>query len=86
MTYEDLSDHPFAIFMEGESYSSPSEQAWLAWCKAVERLLGHDLDGDDESEGYSLDEAYACWEAGDSPQTYVDEVRGRLRYQQRSET
>lgn len=84
---EDLSDHPHAIFMAGESYVSPSERAWLAWCKAVERLLGHDLDGNDEREtgvGYSLDEAHACWEAGDSPQSYAQEVRDRPRYQKRS--
>lgn len=85
--YDDLSEHPFAVFMAGESYSSPSEQAWLKWCAAVEKLLGHDLDGNDENEagvGYSIDEAYACWEAGDTPQQYADEVRGRPRYQERS--
>lgn len=64
MTYDDLNDHPFAVFMAGESYVSPTERAWLAWCKECERLLGHDLDGDQATDGYSMDAAYAAWEAG----------------------
>lgn len=69
-----LDEHPFAVFMAGESYVSPGEQAWLAWVKKVEKLLGHDLDGNQDSDGYSLGFAYAAWEAGESAAAYVAEI------------
>ncbi len=69
-----LDEHPFAVFMAGESYVSPGERAWLAWIKKVEKLLGFDLDGDQNRDGYSLDMAYAAWEAGESAAAYAAEV------------
>lgn len=75
--YADLTEHPFAIFMAGESYESPSEKAWLAWAAEVEEIVGHDLDGDEDTDGYSIDGAYAAWEAGDcSPAEYAAEIAG----------
>jgi hypothetical protein len=76
MTFEDLNDHPFALFAAGESYVSAGEQRWLAWVKQAEALVGHSLDGDEDTDGYSLDSAYAAWEAGVSPKAYAIEVRG----------
>lgn len=72
---DDLNEHPFAVFMAGESHVSASEKAWLRWVKQVERLLGHSLDGDQEVDGYSLDFAHDAFCDGLSPQDYVDEVR-----------
>lgn len=73
--YDDLNDHPFAAFARGESYVSPSENRWLRWVKRVESLLGHDLDGDQDSDGYSLDFAHASFEAGVTAENYVEELR-----------
>lgn len=72
--YDDLNDHPVAVFAQGESYVSDSEQQWLRWVKKVERLLGHDLDGNQDRDGYSLDLAYDCWKQGDVPEQYVSYV------------
>jgi hypothetical protein len=66
----DLSDHPFSD--ENIAYESgaddTSDVAWFAFCAAVERELGiEDLDGNQVTDGYSLDHAHDCWMAGDSP-------------------
>lgn len=69
-----LEDHAFLQFMAAESYVSNSERAWLLWVKRVERCLGHSLDGNEEWDGYSLDFAYGCWEAGVTVPEYVEDV------------
>ncbi len=35
----------------------PEELRWFAYVKRVQELLGHDLDGSDDTDGYSLDTA-----------------------------
>lgn len=75
-----LDDHPMAVFAAGESYESPGDRAWAKWVKKAERLLGHDLDGNQDTEGYSLDSAYAAFEAGEAAKTYVDEVNADPKY------
>ena len=76
MHIDDLNqEHPFAAFMAGESYESPSERQWLRWVKRVERLIGCDLDGNQASDGFSLDFAYDAWAAGDTAEAYAEEVR-----------
>lgn len=77
MTYDDLNDHPFAVHMTGEAYVSPAERAWLAWCRKVESILGHDLDGDQARDGYSLDFAHDEFCNGLTPAQYVSEIRAR---------
>lgn len=72
---DDLNEHPFAVFMAGESYVSPLEKAWLAWVKKVESLLGHSLDGDQEKDGYSLDYAHDAFSDGVSAKEHVEEIR-----------
>jgi hypothetical protein len=55
--------------------------AWERWIDQVEKLLGHDTDGDQEQDGYSLDGFYASWKAGLSPAQAVetvDETAARL--------
>jgi hypothetical protein len=74
---DDLNDHPFAIFMAGESYVSDTERAWLAWVKKVEALLGSSLDGDQEKDGFSLDYANDAFEDGVSAEDYFAEISGR---------
>lgn len=87
----DLADHPFSrenIARELGEYTAPSEAAWLAWLATAERLLGHDLDGNDPAAfdptqdgcGYSLDEALISFERGDTPHAYAVTVGSRERY------
>ena len=42
----------------------PEEVRWLAFCNQVEVLLGHHLDGSDDTDGYSLDTALAFFTDG----------------------
>jgi hypothetical protein len=44
------------------------------WCEKVEKILGHDLDGDIVSDGYALDDAFDWYEGGDWPETYAERV------------
>ena len=48
---------------------------WESWVKAAERIVGHSLDGDRDTDGYCLDDAYTAWERGSSPQQYAATVR-----------
>jgi hypothetical protein len=67
----DLSDHPFSPeSIERESGAdTASDRAWFAWCKAVERLVGiEDLDGDQATDGYSIDFAHDLFADGDTPE------------------
>lgn len=57
-----------------ESYVSPREREWEHWVRRAEKLLGHDLDGNQGTDGYSLDYAYDHFDAGDTPTDYVTEV------------
>lgn len=50
---------------------------WDIWIEEAERLAGHDLDGDDDIEGYSLDAAHDAFEAGQSPGDYVRQITQR---------
>lgn len=60
------------------------EERWLRWVHQVERLLGHLLDGDQEQNGYSIDEARDLYfakrphgEPRISPEGYAKRVRDR---------
>lgn len=50
-----------------ENLTSPIERGWLKWVPAVEALLGHDLDGDQRVDGYSMDYAFELFESGLTP-------------------
>ena len=41
-----------------ENYVSPQERSWLAYIGEVEGHLGHDLDGDQDEDGYSIDRCH----------------------------
>lgn len=49
---------------------------WDLWIVEAERLAGHDLDGDDDVDGYSLDAAHDAFEDGESPAEYVQRIGG----------
>lgn len=41
--------------------------AWERWIDDVESLLGHSADGDEVTDGYSLDGFYEMWKHGLQP-------------------
>lgn len=47
---------------------------WDAWIKHARQLVGHDLDGDQAVDGYSLDGAHDAFERGETVHEYI----GRL--------
>lgn len=71
--YDDLNDHPFAKTMAAESAASEFS-IWDLWVSTAEILLGHDLDGDQAKDGYSLDYAYEAFATGGTPGAYVAHV------------
>lgn len=67
-------EHAFMDFVRSESYVSPSEKRWLAWVRKAEKLLGHDLDGNQNRDGYSLDFAHDAFMDGVTADQYAAEV------------
>jgi hypothetical protein len=84
----------YAIQRETIAYEfteSANDARWSRWCMQAERLLGHDLDGDQALNGYSLDEAWELYtkkrlrgELRITPEQYAKLVRNRLGYNPRS--
>ena len=64
-------------FMEFHRYEmdalKPSK--FEGWAANVEDILGHDLDGDQQEDGYSIDFAFDAFKAGMTPQQYAASVR-----------
>lgn len=66
-----------------ESHAATHVSTWQTWCEAVEAALGHDLDGTQWIDGYSLDYArqhyhddcQAYGEGNASVTDYVEMVR-----------
>lgn len=72
---QDLSTiNPHLALWQSENYVSPVERAWEIWLRKVETLVAHNLDGNQYRDGYSLDWAYAAFEAGQTPVWYAVEV------------
>ncbi len=57
-----------------ENRVSKSEMSWNRWTNRAEKLFGHNLDGDQDIDGYSLDYAYKAWQDGLTPKQYVAKV------------
>lgn len=78
-TIQDYSEcNPHLALWASENYVSPTERAWEAWVSKVEKKLGHSLDGNQTTDGYSLDYAYDYWRNGDAVDTYVADVRAAV--------
>ena len=52
-------------FQESAAATIPSD--WEKWAVRLEKLLGHDLDGDQEADGYSIDGCHDMFRAGKTP-------------------
>lgn len=83
----DLNEHPQAVFAAAES-AGLNPTAWDRWIAKAEKLIGHNLDGDDSDAakaagiacGYSLDEAFDHFKRGTTPEAYVTLVSTSSRY------
>jgi hypothetical protein len=54
---------------------SPEDRRWYAWLRQVETLLGVEtIDGDQQTEGYSLDYALEAFQRQQSPLEYARDV------------
>jgi len=54
--------------LERHSECNNGDAAWMRFCRRVESMLGHDLDGDGSENGYSLDEAHDFFRKSDGPE------------------
>jgi hypothetical protein len=63
-----------------ELYVPQNERDWLEWASAVERHLGHSLDGDLQENGYSLDRAYGWFLTGADWLVYAKEIKRMPNY------
>lgn len=52
--------------------------AWEHWIGEVETVLGHDADGDQSTDGYSLDAFYEMWKGGLQPAAAAATVSERI--------
>jgi hypothetical protein len=68
-----MSDH--LAIREAENVVSDREPSWYAFHDAATKLMGHDIDGDQAEDGYSLDGFYKLWERGLTPDQAVQQIR-----------
>lgn len=54
-----------------EQHESADASDWYAWIAEAQRLAGHDLDGDEATDGYSLDYAHEAWSSGKTVRDYI---------------
>jgi hypothetical protein len=60
--------------------ASNEDRRWDRWTALVERLLGHDLDGDQDVDGYSIDFAFDEFRKRITPAQYVATVKSNQLY------
>lgn len=58
-----------------ETWVSAHEKAWLRWIDELESVVGHNLDGTQWIDGYSLDHSYKMWEDGLNPQAAAEVIK-----------
>jgi hypothetical protein len=59
---------------EAEQHETSAARSWYRWYRRAVALVGHDLDGDQSEDGYSLDGAYEAWRQGVSPEAHARAV------------
>lgn len=76
----DIREGSHAETLDIDNFVSDGERAWMRWVHKVERLLGHDLDGNQDQDGYSLDYACDMFENKLTPEQYVAELQAEPNY------
>jgi len=75
MTHLDLAEiNPHLGLAFSESHVSDNERDWRRWVRKVEKKLGHSIDGNQATDGYSICYATDYWVNCDSPDVYVADV------------
>lgn len=64
-------------FAAAESADLEADIVWQRWCRRAEDMLGHDLDGDQAADGFSIDGALSAFRDGATVLEYVLDVQGR---------
>lgn len=67
-----VADTHLALGLAESAACEPTD--WERWVDAVEALLGHDADGDQTIDGYSLDGFYTAWKSGTTPEQALAET------------
>jgi hypothetical protein len=75
-----IDGNPHLELWATENHVSDGERAWLCWANRVERNLGHSLDGNQITDGYSQDFAYDAFTAGMSVEDHAAEIRANPLY------
>lgn len=60
-----MNDEHAALWATESAACEPTE--WERWVDELETQMGHSADGDQESDGYSLDGFYSQWKARLTP-------------------
>ncbi len=55
-------------------------RSWRVWILKAEAAIGHDLDGDQDTDGYSFEFAREAFERRQTPAQYVARVRANPAY------
>jgi hypothetical protein len=69
---------PHMALCQSESASLVSDKPWQDWVSRVESLIGHDLDGNQYTDGYSLDQASDAFDRGDTPEAHAQTVMAAI--------
>lgn len=64
-------------FAASESFVSNKTKSWNNFVARVEKALGHDLDGDQARDGYSMDHAYDMWNSGSTLEMALADIQRR---------
>lgn len=54
-----------------ESSQAVNETDFEKWARKAESIMHHDLDGDESTDGYSIDSAFDAFQRGMSPEEYA---------------
>lgn len=72
--------NPHAALLQDECYESDEDRRWEKFCADVARLLNlPHLDGDQATDGYSLDSAQGMFEGGCTAKECAIELRLDMR-------
>lgn len=73
MSLEDVNPH-YAL-LKSELAETAEEVAFKHFVTNIEFELGHDLDGDQDTDGYSIDLAYDMFASGSEVEDAVEEFK-----------
>ena len=64
----------FIAHESGTDAEGREEARWLKWVADVEKIIGADLDGNGDTDGYCLDFALHAWMSNETPEGHAAEI------------